>query len=217
MIDYAAMRRAMVDSQIRTNRVSDERVIAALREVPRERFVPQRLKGIAYIDEDLEIAAGRYLMEPMVLARLLQVAELKDSESVLNVGCGTGYVAAVLARLAGGVVALESQAELAARARQLLAQQGVANVVIVEADLPAGHAAQAPYDAILIEGAVECLPAALPGQLAEGGRLICIERTGAVGHAVLYRKVGGLVARRELFDAQAPLLPGFSKPRGFRF
>ncbi|MBM3491795.1 MAG: protein-L-isoaspartate O-methyltransferase [Alphaproteobacteria bacterium] len=217
MSDPAIRRRSMVQGQVLTNKVTDEQVTEALLTVPREAFVPRELRGVACVDEDLPLAPGRYLMEPMVLARLLQVAELKDSESVLNVGCGTGYVAAVLARLAGGVVALESQAELAARARQLLAQQGVANVVIVEADLPAGHAAQAPYDAILIEGAVECLPAALPGQLAEGGRLICIERTGAVGHAVLYRKVGGLVARRELFDAQAPLLPGFSKPRGFRF
>ena len=217
MTDAAISRRSMVRSQVLTNKVTDERVAEALLAVPREAFVPRELRGVAYVDEDLPVAPGRFLSEPMVVARLLQAAAVKDSEGVLEIGCATGYVTALLARLAGGVVGLESDGELAARARLLLAQQGVSNAVIVEGVLAEGHAKQAPYDVIVLNGSVEQLPDTLLRQLADGGRLVGVERQGSVGRAVIYRKIDGMLGRRELFDAQVPLLPGFAKPRGFRF
>jgi len=218
MIDYAAMRRAMVDSQIRTNRVSDERVIAALREVPRERFVPQRLKGIAYIDEDLEIAAGRYLMEPMVLARLLDTARVRSSDVALDVGSGTGYGATVLARLASTVVAVEADAALAGEAGRALIEAGAENVAVMGGPPLAGFPGQAPYDVILIEGAVEAIPEALLTQLGEDGRLVAvIRRRGEVGQAVLVERHHGLVSRRVLFDASIQPLVEPSREPSFTF
>ena len=218
MIDYAAMRRAMVDSQIRTNRVSDERVIAALREVPRERFVPQRLKGIAYIDEDLEIAAGRYLMEPMVLARLLDAARVKPSDVALDVGSGTGYGAAVLARLASTVVAVEADAQLAGDAGRALIEAGAENVAVMGGSPLAGFPGQAPYDVILIEGAVEAIPEALLTQLGEDGRLVAVvRRRGEVGQAVLVERHHGLASRRVLFDASIQPLVEPSREPTFTF
>ncbi|MBM3484671.1 MAG: protein-L-isoaspartate O-methyltransferase [Alphaproteobacteria bacterium] len=218
MINYAAMRRAMVDSQIRTNRVSDERVISALREVPRERFVPQRLKGIAYIDEDLEIAAGRYLMEPMVLARLLDTARVRSSDVALDVGSGTGYGATVLARLASTVVAVEADAALAGEAGRALIEAGAENVAVMGGPPLAGFPGQAPYDVILIEGAVEAIPEALLTQLGEDGRLVAvIRRRGEVGQAVLVERHHGLVSRRVLFDASIQPLVEPSREPSFTF
>lgn len=218
MINYAAMRRAMVDSQIRTNRVSDERVISALREVPRERFVPQRLKGIAYIDEDLEIAAGRYLMEPMVLARLLDTARVRSSDVALDVGSGTGYGATVLARLASTVVAVEADAALAGEAGRALIEAGAENVAVMGGPPLAGFPEQAPYDVILIEGAVEAIPEALLTQLGEDGRLVAvIRRRGEVGQAVLVERHHGLVSRRVLFDASIQPLVEPSREPSFTF
>ena len=218
MIDYAAVRRAMVDSQIRTNRVSDERVIAALREVPRERFVPQRLKGIAYIDEDLEIAAGRYLMEPMVLARLLDAARVKPSDVALDIGSATGYGAAVLARLASTVVAVEADAALAREAGRVLIEAGAENVAVINGPALAGFPGQAPYDVILVEGAVEAIPEALLTQLGEDGRLVAvIRRRGEVGQAVLVERHHGLASRRVLFDASIQPLVEPSREPSFTF
>lgn len=216
-VDYASARRNMVDGQLRTNRVTDPRVVEAFETVPREAFVPERSRGVAYIDEDLPLGEGRWLMEPMVMARLLQAAEIAPGDSVLTVGAGTGYGAALAARFAGSVVALEEVSSLARRAEALLQELEVANAVVVEGPLREGWAAQAPYEVILIEGAVEEVPKALAEQLAEGGRLVAVVRgDGGVGRAMLYRK-DGTVAGRTLFDAATPVIETLRRPPAFVF
>jgi protein-L-isoaspartate(D-aspartate) O-methyltransferase len=215
MMNADLARRNMVESQIRPNKVTDLRVIEAFEAVPRERFVPAHLAGVAYIDDDLQIAPGRYLIEPMVLARLAQALEVQPTDKVLCIGVGHGYGAAVMARLAASVVALDGDAGLCAAAKRALA--GLGNVNVIEGDLAAGHAAGAPYDVILIEGAVERLPAGLSAQLAEGGRIGTVLVEGGMGHAALCLKTGGGVSHRQLFEAGTPRLPGFAAPPRFVF
>jgi protein-L-isoaspartate(D-aspartate) O-methyltransferase len=218
MPDYAAARRNMVDSQLRTNRVTDEALLAAMGEIPRERFVPPALAGVAYVDEDLSLGGGRYLMEPMVLARMIQAAEIQPSDTVLDVGCATGYSSAVAARLAATVIGLESDSRLAKAATENLAALRIDNAVIVSGDIRAGHPRQAPYDVILVQGAIGEIPAALAAQLGEGGRLVAVVTPpGATGRATLSLKTGGIVSHRDLFDAATPPLPGFELAPGFRF
>ena len=218
MPDYAAARRNMVDSQLRTNRVTDEALLAAIAHIPRERFVPPTLSGVAYIDEDIPLGNERYLMEPMVLGRMIQAAEIQPSDSVLDVGCATGYSSAIAARLAASVIGLESDSRLAKAATENLAALRIDNAVIVSGDMRAGHARQAPYDVILFQGAIDEIPAQIAAQLAEGGHLIAVlAPPGATGRAVLALKTGGFVSRRDLFDAAAPPLPGFELAPGFRF
>jgi len=207
----------MVKSQIRTNRVTDLRVVEALSEVPRERFVPKRLRGIAYIDEDLEIAAGRYLMEPMVLARLLNELSIEGDELALVIGAGSGYSTAVLAYLCGTVVGVESDAEMAATASETLASLGIDNAAVVEGPLAEGYAKQGPYDIVLFDGAVSEVPDTIERQLAEGGRMAAVVRSDGVGRATLFMRTAGVVSGRPVFDAATPLLPGFEKQPGFVF
>jgi protein-L-isoaspartate(D-aspartate) O-methyltransferase len=219
MIDFAAQRTKMVESQIRTEDVTDRKVIAAMAAVPREKFVPERMAPLAYIDQDLAIAGmgtgGRFLMKPATLARLLQAAGVAPTDRALDVGCGLGYAAAVLARLAATVVALEEDATLAAGARQQL--DGIGNVEVVEGRLEDGHKAGAPYDLILVEGAVEMVPEALLGQLGEGGRLVAVVGYGRSASATVFTKADGDVGDRPAFDADVPPLPGFRRARGFVF
>ncbi len=217
-MNQAIARRKMVENQIRTNKVTDAALLNALETVPRERFVPPARASIAYVDEDLEIAPGRFLMEPMVLARLIQALAVGPGEMLLDMACGTAYSTAVLGRLAGTVVAVEEDEALAARANDLLNDLAVDNAVVVTASHAEGYAKQAPYDAILVNGAVAAVPQALFDQLAEGGRLAVVIKTdGGLGRATLYRKVGGLAAGRVLFDAGTPLLPGFAPAAAFQF
>nr|MDJ0981545.1 protein-L-isoaspartate O-methyltransferase [Kiloniellales bacterium] len=198
--------------------VTDTGVLDAFAAVPRERFLPEARAGVAYIDEDLEVAPGRYLMEPMVLARLLQAARIEATDMVLDVGCTTGYSSAVLARLADTVVALESDPALCERANQTLQDLGIDNAVVVTADLTAGYEKQAPYDVILLGGAVAELPEAILSQLAEGGRLVTVMASQAhLGQAVLVRRNAGQASRRVLFDAAVRELPGFAAAPGFVF
>lgn len=215
--DYATARTNMVEGQIRPNRVVDGPVVEAFRAVPRERFVPAALKGVAYVDEDIQVGAGRYLMEPMVLSRLLQEARIGAGDTVLDVGCATGYSAAILARLAGTVIALEQDPALAATAGRTLEEVGAGNVVVVTGVLADGHAGRAPYDAIVFQGAVATVPDSLLRQLAEGGRLVAVVLSGRVGKARLYENVGGVVSGRTLFDAAVPPLPGFAPAPRFEF
>ena len=216
MIDHAAARRNMVTGQIMTNRVTDERLIDAMAEIPRERFVPHAKRGIAYVDEDVEIAPGRYLMEPMVLARLVQEADIMANDMVLDVGCGTGYAAAVMSRLAGTVMALDIDDSLVAEAERALSAVGADNAIVVTGPLAEGYARQAPYDVILVGGTVDRLPQALADQLAEGGRIVGILREpGAVGQATLWARHRGALSSRRLFEASLPPLPGFSRPARF--
>lgn len=214
-MDYAVARQHMVDSQIRTNKVTDERLIDAIRALPRERFVPERLRARSYLDDDVEIAPGRFLMEPMVTARLVQAADVKPTDMALVVGAATGYAAALLARLANTVVALESDAGLAQRAGAAYAELAIDNAAVVEGALAAGCAKHAPYDVIYLDGAVEHLPQALIDQLGEGGRMVGVLVERGVGRAMLWTKSGGSVSSRVLFDANVAPLPGFQAPPRF--
>ena len=218
MIDHAAARRNMVSGQIRTNRVTDERLIEAMEEIPRERFVPHAKRGVAYVDEDVEIASGRYLMEPMVLARLLQEAGIGSDDVVLDVGCGTGYATAVMSRLAGTVIALDVDESLAEEAERTLSGVDADNAIVVIGPLSEGYARQAPYDAILLGGAVDHLPQALTDQLGEGGRIVGVLReAGGMGQATLWARHRGALSSRSLFEASLPPLPGIARPVRFEF
>lgn len=217
MNDSAAARRHMIESQIMPSGVTDRGLLAALEAVPREIFVPKSLRGVAYVDEDLEVAPGRYLMEPRVFARLLLAAGIGEDDVVLDVGCGRGYHTAVLARLAGTVVALESDEELAAQASETLTELGVDNAAVVGGPLAEGYPSQAPYDVIFLSGAVEEVPEALGEQLDPSGRLLAVIGTGGAGQATLMLRHGETLARRSLFDAAIPLLPGFEVEPGFVF
>jgi protein-L-isoaspartate(D-aspartate) O-methyltransferase len=218
MDNHAVRRLNMVESQLRTNKVTDPRILRAMAEMPREQFMPDGLRGIAYVDEDVAISNGRFLMEPMVLARLIQAAQIKPSDLVLELGAGRGYATAILAKLASTVVSVESDAQLAAVATEALRALGVDNAIIVPGALPEGHAAQAPYDVILFGGAIAEVPKAILAQLAEGGRMVgVLAPEDAPGRACVWTRRDGAVFSRLLFDANTPLLPGFGAVQGFVF
>jgi protein-L-isoaspartate(D-aspartate) O-methyltransferase len=217
MSDFDAARRSMVDSQLKPNQVVDSRVADAMAQMPRELFVPDGLADVAYVDEDLPIAPGRFLMEPVVFARLLQAAAIEPDDVVLDLGCGTGYSTAVLARLAATVVAMEPEAALRAQAEQTMTKMGADNAVVVDGDLTAGTPLQGPFDVIFLNGAVEIIPDGLLDQLAEGGRLVAVKNSDGIGKTIVSERQGGLFSTRELFDAAIPLLPGFAKSPGFVF
>ncbi len=217
MIDFVTARRAMVDSQLRPTDVTDQEVLAAMLEIPRERFVSSDLKGVAYLDRDVAVDPKRALLKPMVLARMIQAAELKASDRVLDVACGTGYSSAILARLAAGVTALEDDADRARRCGDILGHLGIVNVTAVCGPLDAGWPGGAPYDAILVNGACEIEPHGLIRQLNDGGRLIVILGTAPATKATLFRKDRGEFGSRPLFDAGAPALPTFAKAPAFVF
>jgi len=218
MPDYATLRRTMVDTQLRTNKVTDNRVLAAMREIPREMFVPEDRASLAYIDEDIPIGKSRCLVEPMVVARMIQAAEIMPADVVLDVACGAGYAAAILGTMARAVVAVESDAELAGMASARVTNLGLDNVVVEVGPVNAGWADQAPYDVIMIIGACEQISEAVYSQLADGGRLCAVmrERSGT-SSAKLFVKTGGTVSSRTLFDANTPVLPEFVLKEGFTF
>ena len=221
--NYSEMRVKMVDGQIRTTDVTNSAILLAMGSVPREAFVDARLRELAYIDEDLEIvpaAAGRparFLMEPSPFAKLLQLAEIEAGDTVLDIGCGTGYSSAVISMLAASVVALESDAGLAERAAATLADLGHDNVKVEAGPLAEGHAENAPYDVILVGGAVDEIPQALFDQLKERGRLVTVEGRGNAGVARLYLKDNGIVTGRRAFNAAVRPLPGFERIAAFEF
>jgi protein-L-isoaspartate(D-aspartate) O-methyltransferase len=220
MLDFAAARRMMVDGQVRTSDVTDPRIIAAMLKLPRERFVPERNEALSYLDLDLAVSDGasaRRLLKPMVLAKLVQAAEISPRDRVLDVACGTGYSTALLAELAHAVIALEDDAELARRARENLAALGVADAEVVAGALADGWPAGAPYDVILLNGAAEIVPERLLGQLAEGGRLVGVVGSSPASKAMLYLCSEGRASGRPIFDAAAPALPAFAKPPAFVF
>jgi protein-L-isoaspartate(D-aspartate) O-methyltransferase len=221
MSDFAALRRTMVDGQVRTADVTDLRLLAAMLDLPRERFVPAEKAALAYLDRDIPVSGAdrpvRWLLKPMVLAKLIQAATIGETEQVLDVGCASGYSSAVLGRLAGGVVALEEDIALARKATENITASGAANVKVVTGPLAAGWPAGGPYDAILLEGASEVVPQALLGQLKEGGRLVCVIGRGPAGKAMLYHALKGEFSGRPIFNAAAPLLPGFAETPEFVF
>ncbi len=217
MQDYAAARRHMVDSQIRPNHMTDERIMEAMGRIPREKFVPPSLKGVAYVDEDIQIAPGRYLMEPQVVARMIQAAAIEPTDAVLEIGCATGYASALLAQLAESVVAVESDKALAEKATATLAELDITNVAVVEGSLEDDYSRQGPFDVVFIDGSVERLPDNWIKALGDGGRLVCVEVINGVGRAVLYTKAAGVPGRRVLFDARTPVLAGFERAAAFVF
>ncbi len=218
--DMAEARRRMVDGQLRPNRVTDGRLVAAMGEIPRERFLPPGLAARAYVDEDVELPGGRALIEPMVVARLLQLLALREGDRMLIVGAGTGYAGAVAAHCGARVIALEEDAGLLAIARKALANASADAVRLIDGPLVAGYPGAAPYDAILIEGEVPEVPEAIAGQLAEGGRLATVLAAAARGlssRAVLGRRIAGSFSVTDAFDCATLPLPAFRRAPGFVF
>jgi protein-L-isoaspartate(D-aspartate) O-methyltransferase len=208
----------MVENQIRTNRITDNAVIDALASVPREVFVPKQLRGVAYLDEDIDLGGGRFLLEPLVFAGLLQAAAIKPEDIVLDIGCGTGYSSAVLARLASTVVAIECDDEWVVRAGTLLAGLAVDNVAVVKGALAEGDPRHGPYNVIVIEGTVGHVPNALLQQLADGGRLVAVVTAESrIGRASVITRVGNGFSSRVVFEAQAHSLAEFRAKPGFVF
>ena len=215
MTDFAVARHNMIEGQIRTNKVTDGALIEAMQSLPREQFVPVERRSVAYIDEDIRLAGNRFIMEPMVMARLLQAAEPTKTDVALDVGCATGYATAVLARVTATAVGLESDPALVRQATDVLARLQADNAIVVQGRLAEGYAKHGPYDVIFVNGTVAEFPPALIAQLAEGGRLVGIRRPGSgPGIATLVLKRHGTAAARALFEAATPYLPEFApKPR----
>ncbi|MGK6313527.1 protein-L-isoaspartate O-methyltransferase family protein [Neorhizobium sp. DT-125] len=217
MMDFEAARTKMVENQIRTTDVTSHSVLRAFYTVPREAFVPAKAKSLAYIDTDIEVAPGRYLMEASPLAKLLQLAAITRDHVVLEVGTGSGYASAVLSLLAGSVVSLEVDEALAAQAAETLSSLGYDNVAVVTGALEKGYADEAPYDLIFVNGAVEEVPAALLEQLREGGRLVAVVGYGNAAQAKVLVREQGVISEGAHFNASVKPLPGFRKTREFVF
>lgn len=222
MLDFAEARVKMVDGQLRTSEVTSHRVLEAMLAVPREAFVPAPRRGLAYVDCDLLLQEGngapeRWLMRPMPFARMLQAAAIEPDDVVLDVGCGTGYSTAVMARLANAVVALEEDEALARTATTTLSETGVSNAAVVTGPLTAGYPSEGPYDVIVLEGAVDEVPQTLLAQLRDGGRLVAVVGRGGAAAAMLYRAAAGSTSGRSLFNVAVPPLPGFARPKTFVF
>ncbi len=218
MVDFTQARKNMVDCQLRTNKIVDDDLIEAFLSVPRELFVEPSHQALAYTDIDVSTGNNRKMMAPMVIAQILQAVQAQPNEVALLVGCSTGYSSAILAKLVGTVVSLESDKQLAERANDNFTNLAVDNAVVVEGTLNEGYATQGPYDIICIEGAVPKIPSRLTDQLADGGRLCAIVDNGSgPGRAVLLVKKGNTVSERVLFDATITSLPGFEIEKGFVF
>lgn len=219
MTDFALARRNMVDSQLRPNRVNSAQLLAVIGELPRERFLPEAVRSVAYADDDVPLGNGRYLMEPMVLARLIQTLQPQPGDRAMVIASGRGYGAALLARLVKSVVAVESDPVLAAAAEQTARELGLTGIRQVVGRLEQGAPESGSYDVVLIEGAVQQVPQVIFDQLADGGRLttVVVDSIGALGVAQLFIKEGGVVSGRPLFDAGTPSLADFAPPPRFTF
>jgi protein-L-isoaspartate(D-aspartate) O-methyltransferase len=221
MSDFSIARQKMVDGQVRPSDVTDIRIIEAMLAVPREVFVPPAQRALAYLDVDLDVSEGapvkRFLIKPVVTAKLLQAAGIKPTDNVLVVGCATGYAAAIVGKLAGRVTATEGDAALAAKARDVLAQLGLGHIAVRSAEAAEGDAASAPYDVILVNGATEVVPDRLYRQLADGGRLAGVFAMMAPQRAMVVTHSHGDFGSRALFDAAVPILPGLGRVPAFVF
>ncbi len=221
MSDFSTARHKMVDGQVRTNDVTDLRVIEAMLEVPRELFVPETRRALAYLDLDLDVSEGgaakRFLIKPALTGKMLQAAEIGPADKVLIVGAATGYLAALAGKLARQVTATESEPALAAKARDVLAALGLGNVAVKAAAAGEGDPAAAPYDVILLNGAAEAAPEGVYGQLKEGGRLVGVFALTAPQRVMVVTRSHADFGHRTLFDAAAPVLPGLEKRPAFVF
>lgn len=207
----------MVDSQLRPNKVTDQQLLDAMAVIPREQFVPDAFRAAAYVDEDVPLGKSRFLLEPMVLGRLIQAVAPSQSDIVLDIGSATGYGAAVLSRLTATVVGLELDGAMADQANATLSALGIANAMILQGPLEQGVPRQAPFNVIVIEGLADELPPLLLDQLADGGRLAGVVRDRGVGRAMLFARSGDTISTRVLFDASVALLPGLQRQPGFVF
>lgn len=210
MSDFYAARQAMVDCQVRPSDVTRFAIIEAMLAIPRERFVPHAQRAIAYADFQIEIAPGRVMLDPRTFAKMLDAADIRSDDLVLDVGAGTGYTSIVAARMAAAVVALEEDPTLAAQAAERVTALEVHNVIVETGRLVDGAPSSGPYDVILVEGAIEVDPHALLGQLKEGGRLVAIHVEGPLGQCRVHTRSAGTLSQRRVFDAAAPVLPGFN-------
>jgi protein-L-isoaspartate(D-aspartate) O-methyltransferase len=221
MQGFAAARQKMVDGQVRPSDVTDIRILEAMLAVPREAFVPENQRALAYLDLDLDISAGagakRFLIKPVVIAKMLQAAEIRDTDKVLVAGSASGYAAAVVARLAGQVIATESDPAEAAKASGVLAGLGLGNVTLRATAAAEGDPANAPYDVIVLDGATEVTPDRLYAQLGDGGRLVGVFAITKPPRATLVAHSHGDFGYRALFDAVAPVLPGLKRLPAFVF
>ena len=214
---FTELRRKMVDGQLRTTNVTSLPVLDAFLSVPREEFVPTRLRDLAYIDEDIEVAPGRYLIEPAPLAKMIQLAELKAGDVVLDLCCATGYSSAVLAAIASSVIAIDPDEELSESASERLSALGYDNVAVLHGDPQKGCEDEAPFDVILIGGAVDYVPDPILSQLKSGGRLVTVEGHGNAANAVLYVGGEGVGGGRTAFNCAVKPVPGFRRQPGFVF
>lgn len=215
MADYQTLRTTMVDTQIRPSDVTRFPVIDAFLSVPREIFVPNNRRDAAYAGENIELRAGRVVLDARTLAKMIELLDVEPNELVLDIGCGLGYSAAILSHLAEAVVAVEEDASLASEAETSLAEIEAHNVAIVEAPLAAGAPEHGPYDAIILQGAAEEIPQAIVNQLKDGGRIAALFQQGRLGVARIGVKSGDAVSWRHGFNAGAPVLPGFEARRAF--
>lgn len=223
MNNFHTQRLNMVESQVRTNDVTDRRIITAMMDIPREEFVPASVRPLAYIEDDLVVRGElgplpeRAMLSPMVLAKLIQFASIEPTDLVLDVGCSTGYSTAVIARLAESVVGLEGDDALTERASGTLSEQGADNAAVVTGALTEGRADQGPYDVIILQGRVSEVSESWRAQLKEGGRLVAVVGSGSIGQATRLVRRGEAWSRTVGFDASAPLLPGFQQVKSFEF
>jgi protein-L-isoaspartate(D-aspartate) O-methyltransferase len=221
MPGFATARQKMVDGQVRPSDVTDIRILDAMLAVPREAFVPENQRALAYLDLDLDVSgaasAKRFLIKPVVIAKMLQAAEIKDTDKVLVAGSATGYTAALVARLAGQVTATESDAAQAAKAKDVLAGLGLGNVTFRAAAAAEGDPANAPYDVIVLDGATEVTPDRLYAQLKDGGRLVGVFATTKPPRALIVTHSHSDFGNRALFDAAVPVLPGLERLSAFVF
>ncbi|WP_424926862.1 protein-L-isoaspartate O-methyltransferase family protein [Amaricoccus tamworthensis] len=217
MNDFASAREAMVDCQVRPSDVTRYPIIDAMLRVPREEYVPSNLRSVAYLGDHVPLGGNRVVLDPRVFGKMLDAINVGPKDLVLDIGCGYGYSAAVLSHMVEAVIALEEDPELAEAAEEILAAQGADNTVVENGPLVEGKAQHGPFDAIIIEGAIEELPDAIADQLKLGGRIIAIFVSGNDGKAMLGLKTENGIAWRRSFDATAPLLPGFAATKQFEF
>jgi len=217
MTDYAARRTVMVDTQVRPSDVTKFPIIDAMLDVPREAFVPRHLREAAYMGENIDLGGGRVILEPRTLAKLLDSLDIRSSELVLDVGSALGYSAAVIARMAEAVVAVEEDADMANEAQSLLSENGADNVIVHHGPLAEGAPEHGPYDVIVVEGGVGDLPQTLIEQVKQGGRIACLFMEGALGAVRIGYKIDGDISWRYAFNAGAPVLPGFERYKVFTF
>jgi len=216
MADSSILRTTMVDTQVRPHDVTKFPVLDAMLRVPRENFVPDTARGLAYVDGSVPLTADRHLLEPRVIGKMLDVLDITPQDLVLDIGCGMGYTTALLARLAEAVIAVEEDDDLAREAEAALTAQEADNAMVVTAPLASGSARHGPYDVIAVFGAVAEIPAGLLNQLKDGGRIMAIFMDGAVGEARIGRKLDGVMSWRMAFNATAPILPGFDRAPVFQ-